>query len=133
VNAGWFKVTSLNGLGFGDVTLNSTTIATNTFTSFFESDVDLVSIGTLTLTGSNTILRLDEQLTFGAVTINGSSLAPGVYSTAQLEGMFPTNIADVGSGSTADGTLTVVPEPSSTTLFLVTSLCLVARRRRVAA
>jgi hypothetical protein len=133
VNAGWFKVTSLTGLGFGDVTLNSTTIAANTFTSFFEADVDLVSTGTLTLTGSNTVLRLDEQLTFSGVTINGTSLAPGIYTTAQLEGMFPTNIADVGSGSTVDGTLRVVPEPSTAAAALLASFCLASRRRRRAA
>jgi autotransporter-associated beta strand protein len=132
INAGWFVVTAMNALGSGDVTLTTTTTASGTFTSFFESDVDFVSPGTLTLIGSSTVLRLDEQITFGAVAINGTSLAPGTYTTDQLEAMFPSNIADVGFGSTVDGTLTVVPEPSSAALCLLSGLCVAARRRRPA-
>jgi hypothetical protein len=51
-------------------------------------------------------------------------------ATSQLEGMFPSNIADVGLGSTIDGTLTVVPEPSTATLCLLAGFCLAARRCR---
>jgi hypothetical protein len=91
--------------------------------------VDFVSPSTLTLTGSDTVLRLDEQITFGAVVINGTSLAPGTYTTDQLEAMFPSNIADIGFGSTVDGTLTVVPEPSTAILCLLAGLCGSTRRR----
>jgi hypothetical protein len=44
--------------------------------------------------------------------------------------MFPSNIADVGAGSTAGGTLTVVPEPASILLPLLTGMGVIALRRR---
>jgi hypothetical protein len=129
VNAGWLKGTAPGSLGTGSITLTSTTTTSGTFGSIFETDYNLSTPGALTMIGTNSVLRLDQQLTFGAATINGTTLAPGTYTTAQLEALFPANIADVGSGSTATGSITVVPEPACGMLLTVGAL-FAARRKR---
>ena len=74
----------------------------------------------------NGLMQLDQNDKFAAITINGTSLAPGTYSAATLATMFPTNFVPGGTGS-----LQVVPapEPASVGLLTVASLGVLARRR----
>ena len=121
VNSGWLKGAGLNSLGFGNIFLNSTQGA-----STLDLDYDLNNpAGSLTLAGTTSKLILDQNLTLGAVTINGTSLTPGVHTFAELNAAFDGNIVDGGTG-----TVTVVPEPSSAVALLAGIPIVVRRRRR---
>jgi hypothetical protein len=120
LNSGWLKGAGLNALGFGNITLTSTQGP-----STLDLDYDLTNAtGSLTLTGTTSKLVLDQNLTFGAVTINGTSLTPGLHSFAELDGNFGANIVDGGNGS-----IRVVPEPSAFGLLALGSMVLLRRRR----
>lgn len=81
------------------------------------------SSSSLTLDG---ILVLDQNLTFGHVTIAGQSLAGGMYTYADLKDLFSANIADGGSGSI---TVAAVPEPAAFGLLSVGLMGLLIRRK----
>jgi len=90
-------------------------------------DNDFASGGSLTLSGTS-VLVLDQSVSFTAVTINGTSLAAGTYSFADLNAAFDAFFADGGTGSI---TVAAVPEPASAaTLAGAALLGLVALRRR---
>lgn len=78
--------------------------------------------------GTNFNFNLNSNLTFGSVIIGGTTLTPGVYDYATLNGLAPGKFTD-GAGS-----LTVIPEPSTYALVLcgLSVAALVARRRRSA-
>ena len=121
VNAGWLQGSGPNSLGFGDITLTSAQAA-----STLDLNYDLNNpTGALTLAGTTSKLVLDQNLTFGSVSINGSSLAPGFYSFAALNSSFDANIVDGGTGS-----ITVIPEPTVPLLALIGAGALFTRRRK---
>jgi len=121
LNAGWLKGSGANSLGTGNFTLTS-----SEGPSTIDFDYDLSSPSrSLVLTGTASKLVLDQNLTFGTVTINGTTLAPGLYTYAQLNSQFDSNIVDGGTG-----TVTVVPEPASAALLLLGTLPALRRRRR---
>jgi hypothetical protein len=121
VNSGWLQGSGINSLGSGDITLISSQNA-----STLDLNYDLFNpTGTLILTGTLSKLILDQNLTFGSVSINGSSLAPGFYTFAALNATFDANIIDGGSGS-----ITVVPEPTVPLLAVFGAAALSTRRRR---
>jgi hypothetical protein len=80
--------------------------------------------GSLTALGTSRI-NLDQNVTFAAVTLNGTNLDPGTYSYSYLNSNFDTIFLDGGSGS-----ITVVPEPATAVCFLGGfGLLMLARRR----
>lgn len=131
---GWLQVGGINSLGGGNLSVVGTTTGGNQ--AVFSSTLDLVSAGTLTLgsatdtTGS--ALILDHNLTFSAVTIDGTSLAAGSYNVADLTALgFGANIAG-GSDGTGTIFLTVaaVPEPSAITMASIGGLAMMGLLRR---
>jgi len=125
---GWLQVAGITSLGSGNVTITGFDGSNQ---AIFNSTIDLVSNGTLTLSNINSGIILDRNLTFSAVSINGTSLAPGSYTVADLTTLgFGANIA---GGSDPTKTLIVaVPEPASTAIVTVSGLIaiLIFRRRR---
>jgi hypothetical protein len=122
LNSGWLKAAGLNSLGFGDISLTSVQGP-----STLDFDYNYLNpVGSLTLAGATSKLVVDQDLTFGAVTINGTPLAAGTYTAAQLNSSFDANIVDGGTG-----TLTVVPEPSVALAIAGGIGVLAIRRRRV--
>jgi hypothetical protein len=85
-------VNDANGLGTGDISLDTTTS--------LDPNVDISNMGNLTLDG---IITLDQNLTAATATVNGVSLWKGSYDYADL-----TNLG-LGAHFTNDGgTLTVL-------------------------
>jgi hypothetical protein len=120
VNSGWLQGSGVNSLGFGDIILTSLQAP-----STLDLNYDLTNpSGALTLSGATSKLVLDQNLTFGSVSINGTSLAPGFYTFADLNGAFDANIVEGGTGS-----ITVVPEPTVPLLAFFGAAALFARRR----
>ncbi len=93
-------------IGVGDGSLGSGNVFVFEGASL-EVDYDIQSPGTLRLLGNNSVMVLHQDCQFGAVTINGVSLAPGTYTYNNLLAQFPRNFAPGGSGS-----ITVAPPPS---------------------
>lgn len=122
VNSGWVEGVGLNSFGFGDINVTSVQGP-----STLDFDYNLTNPGgTLTLQGTSSAMILDQDLTFGAVTINGTSLSVGVHSFAELNAAFDLNFVNGGTGN-----LIVVPEPSSFAIVLLAGLgCLGIIRRR---
>lgn len=127
VNSGWLQGVGANSLGFGDILLTSFQSATGIQApSTLDLDYNLINpSGSLTLETTLSKLILDQDLTFGAVTINGTPLSVGVHSFAELNAAFDLNIVDGGTGN-----VIVVPEPSSTAIILLAGLGLSRPIRR---
>jgi hypothetical protein len=122
VNSGWLKGVGVDALGFGDITLTSTQGP-----STLDYDYNAVNPASfLTLNGTTSKLMLDQNLTFGGVTINGTPLTPGLHTFAELNAAFNANIVDGGSG-----TITVVPEPSAVVASLIGLVTMLGFRRRM--
>jgi len=132
VDEGFLKGTGANSLGSGNLIINGTLINGTTLgAAWLETDYDIVSTGTLTV-GALGVIRLDQNDTFSAVTINGTPLTPGTHSYAELAAAFPANFAPGGSGSNGSITIPSVPEPTTLGALGMASLALIARRRRQA-
>jgi hypothetical protein len=129
INTGWLKGTAVNSLGLGNFTVvgSQTNVGGTVITgATLDFDYDIFNpTKALTLQGTTSKLILDQNLTFGSVSINSTVLGPGIYTFDQLKSQFEFNIVDGGNG-----TITVVPEPVSTTLLLVGGLGLASMRRR---
>jgi hypothetical protein len=125
---GWLQVAGIGSLGSGNVTISG---FDNLNQAVFNSTIDLVSGGTLTLSNLNSGLILDNNLTFAAVSIDGTSLAPGAYTVADLTTLgFGANIA---GGSDPTKVLTVVgavPEPATVALLSTAGLAMLVFRRK---
>jgi hypothetical protein len=121
LNSGWVLGAGVNALGSGDMTLTSTqgpSTIDYDYNAFNPTSV-------LTLNGTTSKLVLDQNLTFGGVTINGTALTPGLHTFAELNSAFNANIVDGGNG-----TITVVPEPSALTASLLGLVTMLGFRRR---
>lgn len=70
------------------------------------------------------ILNFDAAVTVGAFAFGANNLAPGTYSSSDLDTAFGTSGRFTGAGS-----LTVVPEPTAALLGGLGSLLLLRRRR----
>jgi len=132
INSGYLKGSAAGSLGNGtnSFTFNVTNPGTtNPSGALFDTDYDLVTTGTLVLgpaVGStHAVFRLDQNDRFNGVTIEGTSLAPGVYTAAQLLVQFPNNFDPLSTG-----TLTIVPEPASLGLVLSGLAFITVRRNR---
>jgi hypothetical protein len=123
---GWLQVAGIDSLGTGNLTISGFDASNQ---AIFSSTLDLVSSGTLTISNIDSGLILDHNLTFSAVSIDGTSLLPGSYTTATLTAMgYGANIA---GGSDPTKLLTVVPEPSVVLMLMMSGLfVLVCRPRR---
>jgi hypothetical protein len=80
---------------------------------------------------SNRII-LDQNITVGSLILNGNSFAPGTYTASQLLTMNSGAYADLFEGSnTSDGvaSITVIPEPTAASLWLLGIAGFVAGRR----
>jgi fibronectin type 3 domain-containing protein len=103
---GYLQGTGENSLGTGNITVSN---------GILEINYDLQTSGALTLLGSNSVMVLHQDCQFTAVTINGTELAPGTYSYADLAAQFPVNFAQGGSGSITVGPPVLVSEAPSPT------------------
>jgi hypothetical protein len=120
INSGWIQGAGNNSLGFGDILLTSLQGA-----STLDVNYDLTNpTGSLVVETALSKLILDQNLTFGSVTIDGTSLSPGVHTFAELNAAFDANFVDGGAGS-----IIVVPEPASLALAVV-GVCTGALQRR---
>jgi len=118
VATGFLKGTGLGSLGTGNITVAAG--------AKFDSDYDInLPASSLTLAGNTSVMVLDQNDTFGAVTINGTSLAPGNYTFATLNATFDSNFQDGGTGSITVG----VPEPTTLGVLALGGLFLARRRR----
>jgi hypothetical protein len=122
--SGTWEVTSsmLKGSGLGTASFNVGSLG------FLDFDSDYISTaGSLTIASGGRLL-LDQNLTFGSVTIAGTALAAGVYTGAELKtAAFGSSFA---TGSLDNVSITVIPEPSSIASLLgATALLAVLARR----
>ncbi len=77
INQGFLKATSSGSLGTGNIAINS---SSSTVYGVLETDYDIYNPAATLTIGQYGVMRLDQNDTFAAVTINGTSLASGVYS-----------------------------------------------------
>jgi hypothetical protein len=78
INSGWIQGAGNNSFGFGDIMLTSLQGP-----STLDVDYDLTNpTGSLVIETASSKLILDQNLTFGSVTIDGTSLSPGVHTFA---------------------------------------------------
>jgi Concanavalin A-like lectin/glucanases superfamily/Fibronectin type III domain len=96
INSGYLRGTGDGSLGSGSIVIGDG--------ARFTVNYNMQTPGTLTLLGSNSVMFLHQDCQAGAVTINNTSLPPGIYNYAQLVAQFPGNFAPGGSGS-----ITVLP------------------------
>jgi len=119
-SGGWNVVSgALHGAAPGSLGTGSITIST---AGAFDTDYS-VNLPTSSFT-LNGLMQLDQNDTFGSITINGTSLAPGTYSASQLAAQFPNNFVPGGTGSLT------VPEPGSLAALIFPATLLLARRGR---
>lgn len=125
-SGGWNVATGfLKGTGAGSLGSGSILVAAG---AKLDTDYDVNNpASSLTLAGSTSIMVLDQNDTFGAVTINGVPLAAGNYSFATLNSTFDSNFQDGGSGSITVG---AVPEPATLGLLAMAGLWVGKRRRK---
>jgi len=119
-SGGWNVLSgALHGVAPGSLGTGNITIGT---AGGFDTDY-AVSLPTASFT-LNGLMQLDQNDTFGSITINGTSLAPGTYSASQLAAQFPNNFVPGGTGSLT------VPEPGSLAALIFPATLLLARRGR---
>src|SRR5882724_3252356 len=87
VTASWLQAGSANSFQ-GDVTIagGKSTNGVNG-PAQFNSSITFSSPGALTIQDTNSTLLLDNNLTFGNATIDGSILSPGVYTASQINAL----------------------------------------------
>ncbi|MHA3774619.1 PEP-CTERM sorting domain-containing protein [Verrucomicrobiota bacterium sgz303538] len=123
INAGWLKAVGTDSLGTGSVVVSGSQNA-----STLDLDYNWNNpAASLTLSGPNSKLRLDQDITLGAVIIDGMPLTAGTYTTTQLQTQFPSYIA---TGSNPSSTLTVVPEPANLAMAISGGIGMLMLRRR---
>ncbi|WFB34671.1 PEP-CTERM sorting domain-containing protein [Kiritimatiellota bacterium B12222] len=118
------NVTSYGFVASGDGSLGNASVFIDTLVAF-DVDYDIYNpTKSLTMNGE---MILDQDHTFGSVSIGGNALAAGTYTFADLNSSFDANFRDGGTGS-----ITVIPESSSLALMLlsVCGLCMGLRKRR---
>jgi hypothetical protein len=104
------------------------TSVNNTLTLSFSQAYTLPSLSILMGDYSTPdVLALDYDLTVGSFAFGGTSLGGGIYTADDLNALFGTGSQFAGIGS-----LTVVPEPGSVTLFSLAGgiLLLLGRRNK---
>lgn len=80
--------------------------------------------------GSTVNLNFTGTETIGTLSFNGSSVAPGTYSLAALQGLGGGSGVAFGGDSNAFVTVTSIPEPSTIALVGMAGLAIAARFRR---
>jgi hypothetical protein len=120
-SGGWNVISgALHGVAPGSLGTGNITIGT---AAGFDTDYNVVlPTSSLTLNG---LMQLDQNDTFGSVSINGTSLAAGTYTANQLAAQFPNNFVPGGSGS-----LTATPEPGCLAAMTIPAALLLTRCRR---
>jgi mono/diheme cytochrome c family protein len=122
VQCGWLQGTNANALGS-----NSSVRVDPGYTGYlasmpnasspagpalFEVGYDFATSGTLTLVNGGQ-MKLHQNCTFSAVTIEGTPLSWGAHSYAELSASFPNNFLPGGSGSIAVPVPFGAPAPSA--------------------
>jgi len=126
VKAGYLKGSAAGALGSGSIVLNpnysvsTALVVAGTVLSngpaMFEATYDHSTPGSLTVVNGG-IVVLHQNLTFGAVTINGTALSNGTHPYSELIASFPNNFLPGGSGSIS--VLPPNPPPAATGLAVV--------------
>ncbi|MGA2140041.1 MAG: glycosyl hydrolase family 28-related protein, partial [Verrucomicrobiia bacterium] len=106
VRRGYLKGTGQGSLGTGSITVADG--------ARFEVSYDVQNSGVLTLQGNNSVMVLHQDCQFSAVTINGTTLAPGTYAYDELAAQFPGNFVGGGSGSlTVPASISLPDDPTA--------------------
>lgn len=123
---GWNVISgALRGVAPGSLGMGSISVGA---AGGFDTDYDLIlPTASFTLNG---LMQLDQNDTFGAISINGTALTPGTYTASQLTTQFPNNFFPGGTGSL---TVAAVPEPGCLSTLVVPAGILLASRKRGAA
>ncbi|MFC4991678.1 PEP-CTERM sorting domain-containing protein [Rubritalea tangerina] len=132
-------VNAADGFGSGSVTANANMLIDNLNASGLNSLSAITLAGNAELQLTNAITNnsasismestsqldlVDTTSSVLSLTINGNSVSSGTYDAAQLTAL--------GFGGTFDGSgsITIIPEPSSSSLILLGSLFALHRRKR---
>lgn len=115
-------VAQTNGsLGTGNITVNNNGRVDIGYD--FTSNTSVLTLAAPTALAAGKIF-LNHDLTFGAVNIGGTSLAPGTYAYSYLKTNYSDYFVDSGSGQ-----IVVVPEPAGLGLCAAGLLGVLIRRR----
>jgi hypothetical protein len=109
VKSGWLRGSAVGSLGTGNLTIDplaavtvDASVTSAEGPALLQIDYPIVTTNKLTLQNGG-MLVLDQDLTFGSVTIEGTSLTRGSHSYPELAAAFPKNIVPAGSGSITVG------------------------------
>lgn len=114
-------VTTFNATNDGALGVNANVVLSDY--SRFDVDYDWTTAGLLQIE-PNAVVVLDQNLTVGALTIDGVSLGAGTYSYGDLNSNYDAFFADGGSSS-----ITVIPEPATLALVTLGGMMMLGRRR----
>jgi hypothetical protein len=112
----------LVGMGANSLGTNAIIVGTNGLTAAVETLYNINNPNGSLVLGATGQLFLHQNDTFKSVTINGTPLADGVYTFAQLNGAYPANFPSTwtpqnGSGiTTGSGSVTVGAAPPPVTI-----------------
>lgn len=106
VQCGWLQGAAYSSLGTNSITVDPNytgylaampQASSPIGPAVLEVNYNIVSAGTLTLNNGG-LMALHQNCTFAGVIIQGTPLAPGTYTYAQLVSSFPNNFLPGGSG-----------------------------------
>ena len=114
---GSYNLSISNGLGYTGL------ISANRGTLCFKNDADLRNADFSIASGA--IFDVANDVIFQSITINGTMLDEGRYDYTDLNSTFGASVTFLNNG----GSLTVIPEPATFGLFVVSAIGLIVMRR----
>lgn len=111
-----FDIANAGGWGTGDLTMGDFGVL-DLVTAFTSGSSSLAL-------SNNSTLKLTAGASIAGLSINGNAVPLGTYSAAELTAL------GFGGNFSGDGSLSVIPEPSSSLLLVLSSSLLLIRKRR---